>query len=539
MLRGVAAALLATTALAGPAQAYVKAGTTVMPGVHNVLKGATVQDGMATGLSAAYSFRKVRDGYAGSAVKLRRTTGGTQDIGFTAAGDFDTAAAATFCAATTCFLDTWYDQSGLARHVTQANPAAQPAYLADCGNGRPCARSTVVQYLAGASVTPASGPASFSAVALVDASSGAACTFVQAGVQAFAANTANWLLYNGAALAAPAAVTGWHAGNGVINGASSVINIDGAETTGTVAPVATAGAILVAYREGSQNCSFAEMFWWDNYALTAAERTAVVNNQKSYYTPLPLDSFATPAAAYSMRRLKSSYSGPAIRLRRASDNAEADIGFLGFTGFTGAPIDVAAANAHCAATSCTVAVWYDQSGNNRHQPQGSVGDQPVYLAACNGTLPCLTTTANRHVIMAGTYTPATGKASFSAVAKTSAAMGCPFPVAASQSLGSNASGNVWVMWNGSAGLQGPATDGAWHAATGVIDGANSALKIDGAADVTGTVAPNATAGTFYIGYSGGSAATCSIPEVILWDNYALTGAERTTLVANQRSFWGF
>lgn len=254
----------------------------------------------------------------------------------------------------------------------------------------------------------------------------------------------------------------------------------------------------------------------------------------------PLDTFATPAAAYSMRKLKSTYAGPAIRLRRASDNAEQDIGFLGFSGFTGAPIDTAAANVFCAATTCYVTTWYDQSGLARDMAQAGVADQPAYIANCNGTLPCMTTTANRHVITASSVTPVTGKISLAAVAKISAPMGCPFPQVANQSLGTNAATpNTWLLWNGSAGFQAPATDVAWHAAAGVIDGAASALKVDGAAELTGTIAPNAAAGTFYIGYSGGSAATCSITEVVWWDNYGLTVSERAALVANQRSFWGF
>jgi hypothetical protein len=45
--------------------------------------------------------------------------------------------------------------------------------------------------------------------------------------------------------------------------------------------------------------------------------------------PWPLDPIATAAAAasYSLRRLRSAYAGPGIRVRRSSDNAETDIGF--------------------------------------------------------------------------------------------------------------------------------------------------------------------------------------------------------------------
>lgn len=43
---------------------------------------------------------------------------------------------------------------------------------------------------------------------------------------------------------------------------------------------------------------------------------------------LPLDISATPAiAAYSVRKVRTGYSGPCVRVRRGSDNAEQDIGF--------------------------------------------------------------------------------------------------------------------------------------------------------------------------------------------------------------------
>jgi hypothetical protein len=48
----------------------------------------------------------------------------------------------------------------------------------------------------------------------------------------------------------------------------------------------------------------------------------------SITSPYPLDRISTsPAVAYSLRKLKSSYNGNAIRVRRAVDNSEMDIGF--------------------------------------------------------------------------------------------------------------------------------------------------------------------------------------------------------------------
>jgi hypothetical protein len=44
--------------------------------------------------------------------------------------------------------------------------------------------------------------------------------------------------------------------------------------------------------------------------------------------PLLLDLFPNASVAYSLRKLRTAYSGSAIRVRRSSDNAEQDIGFV-------------------------------------------------------------------------------------------------------------------------------------------------------------------------------------------------------------------
>jgi hypothetical protein len=79
--------------------------------------------------------------------------------------------------------------------------------------------------------------------------------------------------------------------------------------------------------------------------------------------PLALDNL-TSAAAYSTRRLRTAYAGPLVRVRRSSDNAEADIGY-GADGW----LDEAALLAHVGAGDGFVTTWYDQSGNGRDATQ--------------------------------------------------------------------------------------------------------------------------------------------------------------------------
>jgi len=85
-------------------------------------------DGYTTDLRLTFSVCKMTSTYTGSCFRVRRASDNTeQDIGFTVAGDLDTAALTTFCTGTDGFLVTWYEQSGRANtSVTQTTTANQP-----------------------------------------------------------------------------------------------------------------------------------------------------------------------------------------------------------------------------------------------------------------------------------------------------------------------------------------------------------------------------------------------------------------------------
>jgi hypothetical protein len=251
----------------------------------------------------------------------------------------------------------------------------------------------------------------------------------------------------------------------------------------------------------------------------------------------PLDGFTQPGGAYSFRKLRSTYAGPAVRLRRASDNAELDINFLGCTGFTGCPWDSAAAAAHCASTTCFVKTIYDQSGNARDLTQATAGSQPQLIFNCNGALPCWRATAGATSLLGPSLTPATGVLSVSAVGNRGAGTGaCQFlrENGFASRLTSTAAAPTWTLAGAASGsVSASAADAAWHAGVGVINGASSVLNIDGV-EVTGTTTGNTVAGTIQI--VGAASTTCDEGEAIFWDPYALTLGERAALVANQRSF---
>jgi hypothetical protein len=112
-------------------------------GVWRPLSGAITPFASSdTDVGAAYSLRKVKPNYSGSAVRLRNADDEEADIGFDVEGNFDIGAAMIHCDGGNGFVTTWYDQSTNARHATQTTPTRQPQ-LVDQGrvltdsNGRP------------------------------------------------------------------------------------------------------------------------------------------------------------------------------------------------------------------------------------------------------------------------------------------------------------------------------------------------------------------------------------------------------------------
>ena len=94
---------------------------------------------------------------------------------------------------------------------------------------------------------------------------------------------------------------------------------------------------------------------------------------RPYVSPIQytLDKFGSSAAAYSLRKLKVSYSGFAIRVRRSSDNTEQNIGFN-----TSNDLDTTALTAFVGSGSGFITTWYDQSGNSKNVIQTTANRQP-------------------------------------------------------------------------------------------------------------------------------------------------------------------
>jgi hypothetical protein len=95
--------------------------------------------------------------------------------------------------------------------------------------------------------------------------------------------------------------------------------------------------------------------------------------------PVPpiLDLFPNAAAAYSLRKLRSAYTGNCIEVRRSSDNALQNIGFVNNL------LDTASLLSFVGAGNGFVSTWYDQSGQGKDAAQTTNDNQPQIVISGN------------------------------------------------------------------------------------------------------------------------------------------------------------
>lgn len=92
---------------------------------------------------------------------------------------------------------------------------------------------------------------------------------------------------------------------------------------------------------------------------------------------LLLDTYPSASVAYSLRKLRSAYSGNCIRVRRSSDNTEQDFGFVNNE------LDTASLLTFCGAGNGLITTWYDQSGNGNNIAQSAAASQPQIVSSGN------------------------------------------------------------------------------------------------------------------------------------------------------------
>lgn len=101
----------------------------------------------------------------------------------------------------------------------------------------------------------------------------------------------------------------------------------------------------------------------------------IIGSQITQFVGL-LDDYSGASAAYSLRLLRSTYTGSAIKVRRSVGSpSEKDIGFVNNE------LDVADLESFCSGTDGFVVTWYDQSGNAIDASQATAASQPQIVSS--------------------------------------------------------------------------------------------------------------------------------------------------------------
>jgi hypothetical protein len=364
-----------------------------------------------TGAAAAYSLRKLNSSYTGSAIRVRRSSDNTeQNIGFSSNGVLDTTALMSFVGVGSVMFTTWYDQSGNAKNAVQTTASNQPQVVINgvlvTQNGKPSVYFNQDILL----INRIFSTSNFSVFALASGSSGQTDTtllaqhngtpdngrtvFISPNNELAPYDKLKTFFNNGTSYSIKSDVS-------VFNGSMSLINVnsDGngnvyqfvnSSMVGSLAgtswtPLNTSTTIGNYLMNGTTTAYIGyigEIVCYTTNKLT--NRVAIESNINAYYSAYNqyssvstiLDTYSAAAAAYSLRKLKSSYTGSAIRVRRSSDNTEQNIGFD-----TDGGLDTSALLSFVGSGNGFVTTWYDQSGNGKNALQTTASNQPFIVSA--------------------------------------------------------------------------------------------------------------------------------------------------------------
>ena len=253
-----------------------------------------------------------------------------------------------------------------------------------------------------------------------------------------------------------------------------------------------------------------------------------------------LDAYPNAAAAYSLRKLRSAYTGSAIRVRRASDNTEQDIGF------SNNQLDTSSLTTFCSGTNGFVTTWYDQSGNGRNARETTAANQPQIVSSGNVILqdgkPFIEyTSTNKKLQTTSTFSISSPLQVFFVAKNTRAVADFPYYY----DFQTNRSLNYYaddVTPKGLAAFAGSQINsGDTSTARGLFDslfnGSSSAMYKNNSLLVSGNTGSNGASGILYLGSrnNGGQNLTGGFQEFILYPSNQ--SSNRNGISSNINTFY--
>lgn len=349
------------------------------------------------GATAAYSLRRLSITYTGALIRVRRTDNQELDITGTTIG-LDESQLLTFVGSGDAFVTTIYDQSGNNNHLTQSTIANQPrivtAGVINKLNGRPAIFFDGVNDWFRRTFSIGTVLTRFAVISHASAQNDSVIVFDDGNTadRAYLTMSSTTTLRMTSAIGAnlyyaDVANNVQFSTYNLFNTTNSEISVDNRPIgTGSVSSSAvTYNGISIGTR-GGLTPGYHASFHFQELIMYAsnqsANRATAMNNINQHYQ-ISWDGFRVgllnlypgAAAAYSLRNLSASYTGPLIRVRRDSDSVELDI-----YGKYDGTIDTQSLTSFCAGTNGFVRTWYDQSTNGRNATQVSASQQPQIVS---------------------------------------------------------------------------------------------------------------------------------------------------------------
>ncbi len=257
---------------------------------------------------------------------------------------------------------------------------------------------------------------------------------------------------------------------------------------------------------------------------------------------------ASTSGAYGLRLLRNGHTGYCLRVRRSSDSATLDVGFVGQA------LDTTALLAFVGSGDGFVTIWYDQSGNGRDITQTNPAIQPRIVIAgvlqTKNGVPVINQTTSQGMSIPAAALPGGSTWTINYVAAMVAGGN-------KQRILSGGTTNNWLLgwWVGEQRCVYTITGGAFSSGIAADNTVQIYTAIGGGSPSTNVTltrnttdwtsagaapsnSPTAGSQNFYTnGHVWGEPSDCVIAEVILFPT-SISGADASTLEADQMPYFG-